>query len=1496
MDVQDPAMDDDVVMRDAAAQEDAQPASQHYPIEVVLSPVANQSSFQPVDRSNVVERVKDKIEEIHGTFYEIELTSGHVDQITHDDVLRLQNGEAELRKFKRKSRMDKMAANRDFDGREPLPDDDFQPGRERKKPRLSESSGFSDTGPRKSTRRALQQASKRISNGFQRHILGDIDKVTTRKQNLQLRSRHAQGDSEDELAQDDDEYYALPNIRSDVSGGNRMSTRKRRQPKRPSYTGSYVDADSDIEFEPARRSQRSNKSIRSMRETDIDAEYELTERAPTAPKYAAIKEVFKELPEDAEFRRWHSGKCSTCKSGVDHSKGPLVFCQGCSYTYHHACLGIRSQRDHRVTKVGPNHFVLQCKFCLGTHRYNDPLAPNHSRCQTCKTPGISCAQFSTKKSASEEETIRNNNDGEDPIAPVEPHLINNPNNVLFRCFTCYRAYHFEHLPPVSIYPDGIDIREQHLEDYSRDNMRWRCKDCVDAPKEGVQGLVAWRPMDESLYKFSQPGHYDRSEDNKEYLVKWHKHSHFHDTWMHGAWVYGIVSATTRNAFAKREGNELPKMDKESAIEPEWLLADIILDVNYRPNFTATSKVHDLEGISDIEEIQLKFRGLGYEDVVWDQPPSRDSGAPWNAFRDAYRDYLDGKYFPSIDQGMRDRISEYRSLDFKKHCELKSQPSGLKSGHTLMEYQLEGVNWLLLNFHQQQNVILADEMGLGKTIQIVSFITSLVEDQPRCWPFLVVVPNATCPNWRRELKDWAPELRVVAYHGGKVSQDLAYGYELFPRGIKDGMKAHVVIMSYEAAAALKSEFQSVKWAGLIVDEGQRLKNENTQLYQRLKDMNIPFRVLLTGTPLQNNKRELFNLLQFIDPKNNAKELDEKYEQLSKENLPELHSLIRPYFLRRTKYEVLKFLPPMSQVIVPVTMTVLQEKLCKSIIERNPELIKAMLSNSKMRAKDRKNLVNIMADLRQCLCHPFCFNASVEDQNLSQAQMHRNLIEASPKFMLLETMLPKLKQRGHRVLIFSQFLHCLDILEDFLNILGLEYGRIDGQMSASQKQKQIDAFNADGSPLFAMLLTTRAGGVGINLASADTVIIYDPDWNPHQDIQALSRVHRIGQKAKVLCFQLTTQGTVEESILQTGKKKLALDQALIDRLDADNVSDGDLESVLKRGAEALFSNGEKAKIVYDAASVDKLLDRSRVEAVEANNGTANALFRVWANDSGDITDGVVEDDANKPSATDGGVWENILRAREERHRQELASAKVEYGRGARRRGKDVNYSHTTFIAGVNDVDSDNESMGLGSQESDSAGSVAEEPDADDDDDDDDDYNGDNMNFDVEEQAPAKAAERSRTIKRQRKAPENVAMAPGTTVNFNETIQYPVANRIQLPAIALHLTFPSLYHHKGSRNGPKSRHRQMEDIETVLSAADRPVLRAKEASVWSVKTDTLFTTVASTLARRSHCDLLLILSAHPQISLTYRHIVIFYYGSCDNLQVGEGSQYCIDLMANV
>lgn len=487
-----------------------------------------------------------------------------------------------------------------------------------------------------------------------------------------------------------------------------------------------------------------------------------------------------------------------------------------------------------------------------------------------------------------------------------------------------------------------------------------------------------------------------------------------------------------------------------------------------------------------------------------------------------------------------------------------------------------------------------------------------------------------------------------------------------------MKAHVVIMSYDSAQDpnTKTKFSSVRWMGLVVDEGQRLKNDTNLLYLALQAMRIPFRLLLTGTPLQNNKRELFNLLQFIDSSQDAEKLDEEYAVLDKDTLPKLHEMIRPYFLRRTKLGVLKFLPPIAQIILPVTMTVLQEKVSKGIIAKNPELIKAVLGKGKLHKKERGSLSNILMQLRKCLCHPFIYSGAIEEKHHEPEVLHRNLVEASAKLILLQVMLPRLKERGHRVLIFSQFLGQLDIVEDFLSGLGYGFRRLDGTMSSLEKQKRIDAFNAPDSELFAFLLSTRAGGVGINLATADTVIIMDPDFNPHQDLQALSRAHRIGQKKKVLCFQLVTKDSVEERIMQIGRKKMALDHALIESMDDAELVGDDLESILKHGTQALFDEHyQKEAIHYDVAAIDSLLDRSEIEETKTNEeGSADAQYsqaRVWSkNKSGfEANLGTEEDKAPEPITS--SVWDSIIAEREAEAERDAELNKETLGRGGRRR---------------------------------------------------------------------------------------------------------------------------------------------------------------------------------------------------------------------------------------
>jgi len=1111
--------------------------------------------------------------------------------------------------------------------------------------------------------------------------------------------QNSQYDDKDELQDSggdrDDPTFSF--VQSDIVQTKRRRLKKLATRTRSAGRALATGGDSDIEFESRRRSSRANKATKVMTDTYVedgdDIFYVEEERTPAAPKVLSIREVYQ--APSLEFKETHRNVCDSCGYGNDKNKGLLIPCQGCSNSYHKACLGIRSTRDHRVTKVAADAFVMQCRFCVCIYKKKDVRAPSHDVCQGCHIKNPSSVPFSERKTSKQEETLRNENDGVDPITPVPEKLVNNPDNVLFRCSRCHRAWHYEHLPHPNknrdpAIDDPLNLRKHRRDEYQ---ITWTCKACQDTEEDKVDKLVAWRPIDRKAYTAGQ-WITDFGEDDLEYLLKWEHKSYNHCVWMPGAWVHGVVAPTMLQSFVKRtfgEGSDegidaerqhadsLLRWTTEEAVHDAWVTPDIILDVHcaprprehekkYRAMSTKDKFEDDLSRILLVIRIYVKFEGLGYDDAVWDTPPPPDAGPIYDAFCEAYHEYLNGKHFKSEPWvNMKKRVDDFRQRDFEKEIEVKEQPKGLQRGK-LMEYQLEGLNWMLYNFRDERSVILADEMGLGKTVQVVALLSSFIQDNPKIWPFLIVVPNATCPNWRREIKKWAPDLRVVAYYGGRVSQSLALQYELFPNGTKE-LKAHVVIMSYDSAKdnETRLRFASTKWAGLVVDEAQALKNDENTLYRALNALRIQFKLLLTGTPLQNNKRELFNLVQFIDPAQKAERLDEQFAQITSENLPQLHDLIRPYFLRRTKAEVLTFLPPMAQIIIPVSMSVLQERLCKSIMERNPQLIRSVFVQSKMKSSERGSLSNILMQLRKCLCHPFIYSQAIEDRTTSPELARRNLVEASSKLMLLEIMLPKLQERGHRVLIFSQFLDQLTILEDFMAGLGMRHERLDGNQSSMEKQKKIDAFNAPDSDIFVMLLSTRAGGVGINLATADTVIILDPDWNPHQDIQALSRAHRIGQRKKVLCFQLMTVDSAEEKILQIGRKKLALDHLLIETMDNEEDAPNDVESVLKHGAAALFGEGNrKDAITYDSAAVDKLLDRSMMEETKTNEDksaeSAFAFARIWANDEGALA----EDMQDAEQTMNVGVWDQILQQRAEEARREAERNTETLGRGGRRRG--------------------------------------------------------------------------------------------------------------------------------------------------------------------------------------------------------------------------------------
>ncbi|KAA1471579.1 hypothetical protein DENSPDRAFT_799677 [Dentipellis sp. KUC8613] len=691
------------------------------------------------------------------------------------------------------------------------------------------------------------------------------------------------------------------------------------------------------------------------------------------------------------------------------------------------------------------------------------------------------------------------------------------------------------------------------------------------------------------------------------------------------------------------------------------------------------KEDDLEE-SDIDQVVwafMKWDELGYDEATWDSPPRK--GEPgYSAFQAAFKRLVASQHVNIL----KHTREEYRIFDDRPKGGYRSkaldrdkqeQPElGQSDQLKLMDFQIDGYNWLCNNWWNHQPCILADEMGLGKTVQIATFVGTIV-DRFQAAPILVVVPNSTITNWVREFARWAPKLRVVPFYGEAKAREIIKRYELThsrPVVGTTGTKFHVLVTTYDNLSNAKdslSVFKRVtRWECLIVDEGQRLKNDNSLLFRKLNELNTIHRIIMTGTPLNNNIRELFNLMNFLDPNewHDLEALEKEHEELTEELVKQLHNRLRPYFLRRIKAEVLK-LPPKNEVIVPVSLAPLQKEIYKSILSKNVNLLMSLtqsLAASKVSLK-RTNLNNILMELRKCIQHPYLVSHEIEPKGLSIADAHDKLIAASAKLRLLKTLLPKLRARGHRVLLFSQFVIALNIIEDFLIGEGIKYLRLDGNTKQVDRQKGMDDFNRPDSDIFIYLLTTRAGGVGINLWSADTVIIFDPDYNPHQDLQAIARAHRFGQTKPCLVFKLMAKDTAEERIMQAGKKKLILDHVIVQKMDEE--AGEDVQSILTYGAKALFEEGESARdINYTDNDVDNLIEKTEREGdgqdAAAESGLTFSFAKVWAAEKDDLEE--MADDQQEGTDQVDSWAQTLQRIAAQRAMVETAEAT---GRGVRRK---------------------------------------------------------------------------------------------------------------------------------------------------------------------------------------------------------------------------------------
>uniref|UniRef100_A0A8C1JB27 SWI/SNF related, matrix associated, actin dependent regulator of chromatin, subfamily a, member 5 n=1 Tax=Cyprinus carpio TaxID=7962 RepID=A0A8C1JB27_CYPCA len=491
---------------------------------------------------------------------------------------------------------------------------------------------------------------------------------------------------------------------------------------------------------------------------------------------------------------------------------------------------------------------------------------------------------------------------------------------------------------------------------------------------------------------------------------------------------------------------------------------------------------------------------------------------------------------------------------------------------LRDYQVRGLNWLISLYENGINGILADEMGLGKTLQTISLLGYMKHYRNIPGPHMVLVPKSTLYNWMNEFKRWVPSLRAVCLIGDRDERTAFVRDTLLP-GEWD-----VCVTSYEMVIIERAVFKKFNWRYLVIDEAHRIKNEKSKLSEIVREFKTTNRLLLTGTPLQNNLHELWALLNFLLP--DVFNSSEIYN-LQLTNLLMLQ-VLRPFLLRRIKADVEKSLLPKKEIKMYIGLSKMQREWYTKILMKDIDILNSAGKMDKMR------LLNVLMQLRKCCNHPYLFDGA-EPGPPYTTDLH--LVVNSGKMAVLDKLLPKLKEQGSRVLIFSQMTRVLDILEDYCMWRNYGYCRLDGQTPHEERQISINAFNEPNSSKFLFMLSTRAGGLGINLATADVVIIYDSDWNPQVDLQAMDRAHRIGQKKQVRVFRFITENTVEERIVERAEMKLRLDSIVIQqgRLVDPNTSKlgkDEMLSIIRHGATHVFASKESEITDED---IDAILER-------------------------------------------------------------------------------------------------------------------------------------------------------------------------------------------------------------------------------------------------------------------------------------------------------------------
>ena len=687
----------------------------------------------------------------------------------------------------------------------------------------------------------------------------------------------------------------------------------------------------------------------------------------------------------------------------------------------------------------------------------------------------------------------------------------------------------------------------------------------------------------------------------EFYIKWQEQSHYHATWVPNEALGNYRSTRRVDNYVRKVLYEELRLLHDPEAPPEdrekWNL-DRERDVEAIEDYKNVERIIGNRVGVDGTEYLVKWKRLFYDSCTW-EPEDLVSGI---AQREVDR-FLDR----SARVPVSDR-NESNPATRKPFEPIHGSPSFLENGE-LKDFQIKGLNFLAFNWVKDRNVVLADEMGLGKTVQTVSFINWLRHVRRQQGPFVVIVPLSTMPAWAETFDNWTPDLNYVVYNGSEKSRAVLREYELMVDGNPKRPRFNVLLTTYEYAMNDSPFLGQFKWQFMAIDEAHRLKNRDSQLYVKLSEWKCQAKLLITGTPIQNNLAELASLMDFLNPGEIEVDVDmDLNSEAASQKLAELTDAIQPFMLRRTKSKVESDLPPKTEKIIRVELSDVQLEYYKNILTKNY----AALNDGARGVK--QSLLNIMMELKKASNHPFMFpnaEAKILEGSYRREDILRAMITSSGKMMLLDQLLRKLKEDGHRVLIFCQMVGMLNILSEYMEYRGYKYQRLDGTIPSAARRLAIEHYNAPESTDFSFLLSTRAGGLGINLMTADTVVLFDSDWNPQADLQAMARAHRIGQTRPVSVYRLVSKDTIEEEVIERARNKLLLEFITIQRGVTDKEasdmqnkmarvigepnSTEDISRILKRRGQKMFEQTDNQKKL-EQLDIDSVLANAELHQTE------------------------------------------------------------------------------------------------------------------------------------------------------------------------------------------------------------------------------------------------------------------------------------------------------------